>query len=206
MKWGSKLSFHFSNEIGFKSFFEGMNKIYVNTYFDGYMGRGSYIAANSHIEGKIGRFTSISSHCNVIQGLHPYTYPFASTSPVFYSLECQNGNTFVREQLLTERRFALDSYAVVIGNDCWIGFGASILAGVTVGDGAVVLSHAVVTKDVPPYAIVAGIPAAIIGYRFNEEDINFLLKLKWWNKTDEWLKANALLFSNIEELKSKNNV
>ena len=205
IKWRNKVSFSFSNEIGFNSFFEGQNKLYINTYFDGYLGKGSYIAANSHIEGKIGRFTSISSHCNVIQGIHPYTYPFISTSPAFYSLECQNGFTYTKKQLFNERKYAQDKYAVIIGNDCWIGFGASILAGVTIGDGAIVLAHAVVTKDVPPFSIVAGVPAKVIKYRFNNEDINFLLKIQWWDKSEHWLKNNASFFNDVDKFKLKNN-
>ena len=70
---------------------------------------------------------------------------------------------------------------VKIGNDVWIGRGAFIKGGVTIGDGAVIAAHAVVTKDVPPYAIVCGVPAKIIKYRFDCETIKELLDLKWWN-------------------------
>ena len=70
---------------------------------------------------------------------------------------------------------------VKIGNDVWIGRGAFVKGGVTIGDGAVVAAHAVVTKDVPPYAIVGGVPAKVIRYRFDEETIKELLELKWWN-------------------------
>jgi len=68
-----------------------------------------------------------------------------------------------------------------IGSDVWIAAGAHVLRGVKVGDGAVVAANAVVTKDVPPYAIVAGVPARIIGYRFNESLRERLVELKWWN-------------------------
>ena len=78
-------------------------------------------------------------------------------------------------------RFIEDKYACVIGNDVYIGTNAIILAGVTIGDGAVVGAGAVVTKDVPPYAVVAGNPAKIIKYRFTDDIIQKLLKLKWWN-------------------------
>ena len=69
-----------------------------------------------------------------------------------------------------------------IGNDVWIGLNATILDGVTIGDGAIVAAGAVVTKDVPPYAVVAGVPAKIIKYRFTESQIDFLLKFRWWEK------------------------
>lgn len=70
---------------------------------------------------------------------------------------------------------------IVIGNDVWIGYEAVILAGVTIGDGAVIGTRAVVTKDVPPYTIVGGIPAKPIKKRFPQETIDALLKIKWWD-------------------------
>ena len=95
IKWRNKLSFSFTNSISICSLFEGMNKLYPNTTFCGYMGKGSYIAANSIIHGKIGKFTSIASRCNIISGIHPYTYPYVSTSPIFISTLKQNGYTFI---------------------------------------------------------------------------------------------------------------
>lgn len=69
----------------------------------------------------------------------------------------------------------------VIGNDVWLGFETLVLPGVKIGDGAIVGARSVVTKDIPPYAIVAGSPAKIIRYRFDEETVKFLLELQWWN-------------------------
>lgn len=203
LRFWNKVSFPFSCEINYHSTFEGMNKIYEKTYFKGYIGKGSYIGPNSNITGKIGRFTSIAPSCNVILGRHPYTYPYVSTSPMFFSLEKQNGYTFSEKQEFKEHKFADDYYAVIIGNDCWIGHGASIVSGVKIGDGAIVLAGAMVTKDVPPYAIVGGIPAKIIKYRYKTNDIEFLLKLKWWDKENSWLKHHIYLFSNLEALKLK---
>lgn len=83
-----------------------------------------------------------------------------------------------------------------IGNDVWIGENAHIMSGVTIGDGAVVGSEALVTKDVPPYAIVGGNPAKVIKYRFDSETIEKLLKIKWWDFSEEELvKAIPLLQS-----------
>ena len=70
---------------------------------------------------------------------------------------------------------------VEIGNDVWVGAGAFIKGGVRIGDGAVVAAHAVVTRDVPPYAVVGGVPARVIRYRFDEATVGDLLALKWWN-------------------------
>jgi virginiamycin A acetyltransferase len=79
---------------------------------------------------------------------------------------------------------------IVIGNDVWIGFEAVIMAGVTIGDGAIIGSRAVVTKDVEPYSIVGGMPAKLIRKRFPEEQIAKLLQVKWWNWSEEKIKQN----------------
>lgn len=205
IKWKGKVSFSFSSQIGVRSIFEGKNKIYPNTYFDGYMGRGSYIARDSNILGKIGRYTSIGARTYVIKGIHPYTYPFVSTSPMFVSLMKQNGYTYAQKQEIEEFKYAKDDYSVIIGNDCWIGENVSIISGVTIGDGGVILAGAVVTKDVPPYAIVGGIPAQVIRYRYNKEDIDYLSKFQWWNNDEEWIKEHADFFLEFDMFKKVAN-
>lgn len=85
---------------------------------------------------------------------------------------------------------------VVIGNDVWIGYGATILPGVTIGDGAVVAARAVVTRDVPPYAIVGGVPARLLRHRFPEETVRLLLRIAWWDWPEADLdRAMPLLLS-----------
>ena len=79
---------------------------------------------------------------------------------------------------------------IVIGNDVWIGFEAVILSGVTIGDGAVIGSRAVVTKDVEPYTIVGGVPAKAIRKRFDEQTIEKLEKIGWWNWSEEQIRQN----------------
>lgn len=84
----------------------------------------------------------------------------------------------------------------------WIGSRVLIVGGVTIGDGAVVLTGAVVTKDVPPYAIVGGVPAKIIRYRYDEETVKFMLRIKWWNMPEKWLKENWRLLNDMDKLKT----
>jgi acetyltransferase-like isoleucine patch superfamily enzyme len=83
----------------------------------------------------------------------------------------------------------VDKGSTVIGNDVWVGMGAMVLAGVTVGDGAVIGAGAVVTSDVPPYAIVAGNPARVLRYRFEERVRERLQALRWWEWSDERIRA-----------------
>lgn len=80
---------------------------------------------------------------------------------------------------------------LVIGNDVWIGYKATIMAGVTIGDGAIIASNAVVTKDVEPYSIVGGNPAKLIKKRFSESKIQQLLESKWWNWELEKITENV---------------
>ena len=92
---------------------------------------------------------------------------------------------------------------IIIGNDVWIGYEAVILAGVTIGDGAIIGTRAVVTKDVPPYTIVGGVPAKPIKKRFSEETISALLEIQWWNWSETRIAENigAIQSGNIEQLK-----
>ena len=92
---------------------------------------------------------------------------------------------------------------IIIGNDVWIGYEAVILSGVTIGDGAVIGCRAVVTKDVPPYTIVGGVPAKPIRKRFDEEIIKELQKIKWWDWPEEKIagKIPAIQAGDLEELR-----
>lgn len=204
--WRRKCNVEWLVDISPESQFEGKCHIKGNTVFHGSLGRYSYISQNCYLLAKIGRFTSIAENVRSISGRHPYQYPYVSTSPCFFSLNYkdQSGYTFAKENTYEEIVYADEKLGVdvVIGNDCWIGEGASLIGGVKVGDGAVVLAKAVVTKDVPPYAIVGGVPARILRYRYDEETIAFLLKVKWWNKDDEWLQENWKAFSDMDKFKT----
>ena len=79
---------------------------------------------------------------------------------------------------------------------------STIMGGITVGNGAIIAAHSVVTKDVPPYAIVGGVPSKIIKYRFDDDIIEALQKSEWWNRSDDFLQSNILSFQ--EELSAEN--
>ncbi|MBE6021954.1 MAG: CatB-related O-acetyltransferase [Cellulosilyticum sp.] len=93
---------------------------------------------------------------------------------------------------------------IVIGNDVWIGYEAIIMQGVTIGDGAIIGTRAVVTKDVPPYGVVGGVPAKLIKKRFDADTIERLLEIQWWNWEAAKVKAYlpAIMEGNVRQLES----
>ncbi len=126
---------------------------------------------------RIGRYCSIASRAIVMGGQHPlhrFTTSTLTYSREYEALSCTQGGSWKIKPHLT------DIGPPVIGNDVWIADDVVIKGGITIGDGAVVAANAVVTKDVPPYAIVAGVPAKIIKYRFSDGVIKEMLRLKWW--------------------------
>lgn len=192
---------HSANIGGFDCFFAGDNYLGERVFFSGSIGYMSYISADCSFIGEIGKYCSLAPKVEVITGSHP-TRNYVSTHPCFYSILYKSRKSFVSENKYDEFAYAKPSCPVVIGNDVWVGYGAKILQGVKIGDGAIVAAGAVVTKDIPPYAIVGGIPARIMRFRFTDNDITFLTQLKWWDKDIEWIKNNADYFSDISLLKS----
>jgi len=141
----------------------------------------TYIATNSTISNaSIGKFCSIGPNFCCGMGIHPTTG--ISTSPMFYSTSKQNGITLIDKNSFVEEK------RTIIKNDVFIGVNVTILDGVVIGNGAVIGAGSVVTKDVPDYAIVVGVPAKIIKYRFTEEEIKKLDAIKWWNFEFDKLK------------------
>ncbi len=182
--------------------FEGYNKIEHHSYFSGEMGTGSYIGEYSSFSGKVGRYCSIGGHVNVLSLTHPVR-GFVSSSPCFYSVRQQVGFSYVSAQKFNEQKVVSDtSFPIIVENDVYIGFGATIIAPVVIANGAVIAAGSVVTKDVAPYTIVAGNPAKEIGKRFSDEDIDSLLKIEWWNKEKQWIQENADKFENIQDFLS----
>ncbi|WP_133742251.1 CatB-related O-acetyltransferase [Actinorugispora endophytica] len=160
------------------------------TYYDDEGRRGPFETANVLYNYgpqrlRIGRFCAIGPGARFLMpgGSHPMagpsTYPFTmfggdwtdATLETFMSLPTK-GDT-------------------VIGNDVWIGRESVVMPGVTVGDGAVIGAHSVVTKDVPPYAVVGGNPARLVRSRFTEEEVALLLESQWWNWPVEAVTKHA---------------
>lgn len=147
------------------------------------MGAFSYALSQLPPHVAVGRYASIASGVEFIESEHPTDW--VSTSPIPYSPYGLQGVTdYLRNQGATS--FMLHPGEqfrpgpVVLGNDVWVGQGAMFSGGVTVGDGAVVAARALVTRDVPPYAIVGGTPARIIRMRFPEPLVERLRALAWW--------------------------
>jgi len=146
---------------------------------------------------KIGKYCSIANNVKIfLGGNHRIdwvtTYPFMKFKNEWPAAKIISGHPSTKGD-------------VIIGNDVWIGYGATILSGIKINNGAVIAAQSVVTKDVPAYACVGGNPAKILKRRFDKKMINKLLKLNWWdwekNKID--MNVSLLCSNNLEEIIKK---
>lgn len=192
----SKISYKFPEMILKTDY---LIRLYAKSYFQIESGKYSYNVLQFCFKGhnlkKVGAYTSIASHVIITGRNHP--------------IDCVTGHPIVYNKKLgfiPNNRMDLikikKNSEVIIGNDVWIGQHAIILPNVKIRDGAVIGAASVVTKDVPPYAIVGGNPAKIIKYRFTQSIIDELLKIKWWNWSEEKIKKNyCLLYDPIGFIK-----
>lgn len=160
---------------------------------------------------EIGRFCSINASAKILNN-HPLgyvtTHPMLDT-PMFYGknywkrseLCAKYGKYFDNPEC--DKSPLRENTPVIIGNDVWIGANVCILPGVKIGDGAIVAAGAVVAKDVPPYAIVGGVPAKVIKYRFEQEIIEKMLEIKWWDWSLDKIEDNIEFFYNPIEFVCK---
>ena len=151
-------------------------RCYVN---DSTIGDFTYAGINTTINfSNIGKFCSIARNVDI--GGFDHDYKKVTTMPEFRFAQMKNGAAPIPD----------NNEKCTIGNDVWIAAGSQILHKANIGDGAVIGGGAVVTKDVPPYAIVAGVPAKVIKLRFSEELIDELLKIRWWDWPEELILEN----------------
>ena len=167
-------------------------KIYPKAYLsNSEIGNYTYISENSIIKNTtIGKFCSIGPNLLCGWGLHPKNG--ISTHPMFYSSKKQNGMTLSNFDKIEEWK------QIVIGNDVFIGMNVTIIDGVKIGDGAIIGAGAIVSKDIPPYSIAVGCPIQIIGSRFDDDIINQLLTIKWWDFQEDRLQLIEKYFFDIE--------
>lgn len=173
---------HWNTCVDAESKFDTYVKLYKRSaVIQSKIGKCTYLANDAVINlAEVGAFCSIGPQ-TIVGGLGSHPTTWISTHPAFYSLGQQCGVTFSKENIFNEYK------RTHVGNDVWIGARAIVLDGVHVGNGAVIAAGAVVTKDVPPYAIVGGIPARLIRNRFQDDVIAALLEWKWWNLPIETL-------------------
>lgn len=179
--------------------FEGGNHVGANSrVYHTTLGFGSGISRDSFFqECRIGRYVCIGPEVKMAVGQHPAD-TFVSVHPAFYARRGQMGFSYVNSDKFREHKSAAPGCWLVIGNDVWIGAYVRLMEGVTIGDGAIIAAGAVVTKNVPPYAVAGGVPARVLRYRFGPETVEQLLALKWWEKDRAWIKAHAEEFEDAE--------
>ena len=166
--------------------------------FNSSIGAYSYLGGSSAlVYASVGKFCSIGPNSSI--GLGHHTLNFLSTSSIFTEKKNGTGCSWTDKQNLYPYK------KVIVGNDVWIGSRVLVVGGVNIGNGAVLAAGSVVTKDVPPYAVVGGVPARVIKYRFPQEVIDKLEEIQWWNLSEEKLKCCIELFQkdkfSVDELK-----
>lgn len=198
-----RCSFNLSTKFGGSNSVRAKSEVY-----NSFIGFGTYIGKYCELnDTRIGKFCSIADNVKLLNNNHPI-YDFISTHPAFHRgghpLMKKIGLSFNNTSLYPERKFVSNSdYCLSIGNDVWIGEGVRFLPGIKIGNGAVVACCSVVTKDIPPYAVVAGIPAKIIKFRFKDEEIKYLESLCWWNMPIDELAYKYFDFKISSEFKVK---
>ena len=164
-----------------------------NIVWNSVIGRRTIIKHNCKIyNAVVGKFCAFAENVQVGAGVHPVH--FASTNFIFYSNH-KSIKTFSDGEYFLEEHNQIE-----IGHDVWFGANSSVIGNVKIGSGAVIAYGAVVTKDVPPYTVVGGVPAKVIRKRFSDDIINRLLEIKWWNLSDAFFEKHFKLMHDPVKL------
>lgn len=172
--------------------------LYVTIYdnvslYECTLGDFTYVTSRTNIaRTTLGKYCSVGPDCKIGLGKHP-SKEFVSTHPIFFSISRLAQISFA------DRSYFEEFDNIAIGNDVWIGANVIVIDGIRIGDGAIVAAGSVVTKDVPPYAIVGGVPAKVIRFRFEQYQIEKLLEIKWWDMNIDYLKNDFKKFHNIDD-------
>ena len=182
-------------------------------FYEPKVGRHSYGPLCSHPYGlyidSIGAFCSMAPGCTIVMNhaieyLSTHTFMYHGTEPEYYacSYEEIEGPSYVEGIVPKGKAYKLKKS--IIGNDVWIGQDVIITNGANIGNGAIVGAGSVVTKDVPDYAIAVGVPARVIRYRYNTEQIEALNRIQWWNWSDDLIRERYNdFFIDVDEFISK---
>lgn len=186
-----KLNRHFgggntihSNGVSYKAHLSATSEIAADVFIGAYTSIGAYTYIQRGTEilsANIGNFCSIGTDCHIGMYAHPTENVSTSSRLYLKILDCSDYYNDIPKP-------------AVIGHDVWIGSNSTILGGVKIGNGAVIGAGAVVTKDVLPYAVVGGVPAKLIKYRFCRERITELEESQWWNWDVEKIRMNKEFF------------
>ena len=145
---------------------------------------------------QIGKYCAIANGCKIITLNHDYNYP--AIQGTFYNTYFKKKHPGEIKNPPNKERTKGD---VIIGNDVWIGEDVFISSGVTIGDGCCIGAKSIVTRDLPAYSICVGSPCKAVKKRYNQNIINFLLKIKWWDWSDNKIKKNVKFFyTNLNDI------
>ena len=177
---------------------ENIHLLHANrgTYFDRNI---NIISWSDKYKINVGKYTSIGRDCNFFLHANHRADWITTTSQLWGPVTDQIA------QMHMEMGHPTCNGDINVGNDVWIGAKSTVMSGIKINDGSIVAACSVVTKDVPPYAIVGGNPAQVIKYRFTHEQIQHLLNIKWWDWEEEKIKQEAMTLwsSNLDEFINK---
>ncbi|WP_291142685.1 CatB-related O-acetyltransferase [Flavobacterium sp. UBA7680] len=202
--------------VNYYNYLKGKNNIYLKDAKWAVVGNKTYDNGASVWKWyndsslKIGKYCSIANDVNFICDSGFHTESEVTSFPLFHQILEKNDEVIINKIAYKvsdiNEKIKAKKAGIIIGNDVWIGMNATILPGVKIGNGVTIMSGAVVSNDIPDYAIAAGVPAKIIKYKHNQEIIDALNKISWWDWSDEKVKQSVNdFYLSIEEFIKKHS-